>query len=180
MTSKISFLFTLAVFVSLLLTGCMCTNAVVSGLNERSVDVLVNPTAVYRHIDSTNNFALEGNRKNHFYHDKAPYHAYVFIPDYLLDRSHLQKTNVLSLENVVEIAKIKSENFPDENLASTKKLSRSYIKVASLPENNISLEVEVHYPKAYCAPLLPFAIVADVVSFPIQAILKYPWVYSEN
>jgi hypothetical protein len=169
---KLLFRITLVILTAPLLTGCMLSYGVVHGSGTRTVDTL-HPSAVYRLIGSTNNFALEGMKKNCFYGEKPPFKAYVFIPDFLISNANLQASNTLSIENIRALGNAKSWNFPDTGLKCKKKLPRNYEKISDLPDNNITFEVKEHHPYAYVALFLPVAVVADVVTFPFQVVFVW-------
>ena len=119
MKPKIAVHLMLMVSIAPLLTGCLCMTAVANKCDKRTVDSS-NPSAVYRKTASTNCFVLEGMRKNDLYHESEPFQAYLFVPEYLLVYDHLGENGMLSLEDIKKVQTRKSENFPSQELETTK------------------------------------------------------------
>jgi hypothetical protein len=148
------------VMVAPFMTGCLCSGPIVRKMDVRYVDRF-SPSAVYRK-GCTNDFALEGTR----YDNQTNYHAFLIIPEQILQGAHLQTNEDLSLGDIHKMY----DQFDYYEQETVRIVPRHYVKVADLPNNDIRIGVEEHYPNAGWVVLMPVTIVVDVVTFPFQVI----------
>ena len=122
-------------------------------LGEKHTDTF-NPSAVYRKT-GTNAFALEGIR-----HDKREtFHAFLMIDNYILEAVQLQTNETLS---ITDLRKMYAQVLYNGQ-RTVRKMPTGYEKVANLPNDNFSIEIEEHLNAGnWLILLLPPAFVIDV------------------
>jgi hypothetical protein len=150
-----------AVLLAPLLTGCLCSHAVLRNMEKGEYCDKFQPRAVYRR-DSPNGFALDGTRQNR----EESFQAFLVIDQYLLEAVQLQTNQTLSVADLHQI--YDRGSFPQ---ATTRKAPRDYELLAVLPRNDLNIDVERHYPGSSWGFLLLPAFVADIATCPFQ------WIY---
>ncbi len=152
----------LALFVALLapvLTGCVCTTFTLNRSSETRWDTF-SPSAVYKRANPVS-FALAGVRHN----QSESFDAFLVIPDKFVTGARLQNNQTLSPEEIRKMY---------DAISLEQKTPRSipvdFQMVAVLPKNDLRIDVERRRPEGGWGYLVPFAFIADVATFPVQAI----------
>lgn len=161
---KIKALFLLALLALLAsgTTGC-CTYLLVSSTHYKTQDTF-NPSAVY---ETTNRdiMALEGTRyKNATDHGYAsPSHVFVVLPQGVLPPPILQSNVTASAGD--------TRTLPSDYAKGVKiktQLPPGYAKISDFPANNTAIVVAEHHPRRIRYVFVPFTLVADAATSPIQ------------
>ncbi len=150
---------TVLALLSPFLTGCVCTRFTNKKVGYKCFDVFC-PSAVYRK-ESPVSFALEGTRVKR----GQSFHAFLIIGNDLLAGANVQTNQTLTVEDIhrtYDLIFIRQE--------TPSKLPPDYARVAVLPKNDLHIQVDDYYPGQSWGYLLPFAVLADVATFPVQVI----------
>jgi hypothetical protein len=169
MKFKIVPLFTLLVAFAVGGTGCMCTSTVLRKCNKTTVDTF-SPSAVYQKTNQPTVYALEGINHNY---DLTSSRAYLIVSHDILISWH-RTNDITSLDGLKKWQYDLSQEHAipyQTGLELKRKLPPHYQKIIELPQNDISIYVGEGGPNTWMVILLPFTVVADIATFPVQVIL---------
>lgn len=156
--------FVAAITLAWLASGC-CTYLLLDSTHYKTRDTF-NPSALYQATNHAD-FALGGTRfKNSTEHGQTNAStAFVIMPKKELVPENLRMNDMLSLEDLQILP-------PDytKGLKTKTQLPAKYTEMTTYPTNNVSIVLKEHHPRRYRYVFVPVAVMADVVTFPIQII----------